>query len=199
MQGFNAIRLFFNHESIVQNRRIPEHITSCGFDCGYPTGDTDYNHVKYAPELINTTQVGMFKRIAQAAAQRHMLIMLVAVKCTPRSKRKQPPGGLWYEPTFPEARVLRSWNAIAAGLCDQWNVFAMDLQNEPWAASWGDGSAALDWSSAASRLGRNLQRQCARWLLFVEGVGNTPGAHGVSWEHNRLPFWGENFRGECHV
>ena len=194
-QGFNAIRLFFNHESIHQNHRIPEHITGCGFNCGYSTGSTDYNHVKYAPELIGVTQLDMFKKIAQAAAKRHILVMLVAIQCTPRSERKKKPGGLWYEPGFPESRVIEVWNTIAEGLCDQWNIFAMDLQNEPWAASWGDGSNSLDWSRAASRIGRAVHAKCPRWLLFVEGVGNVPGANGKSWGENRLPFWGENFRG----
>jgi len=186
-QGFNAIRLFFNHESIVENKLIPEHITGWG--------STDYNHVKYAPELIGTTQVGMFKKIARAAAKRYILVMLVSIKCTPHSKRHEKPGGLWYEPTFPESRVLQSWTTIARELCSQWNIFAMDLQNEPWAASWGDGSADTDWVLGASRLGNNLQTHCSRWLLFVEGVGNKPGANGKSWEENRIPFWGENFRG----
>ena len=106
-------------------------------------------------------------------------------QCTPRSERHKAPGGLWYEPGFPESRVIEVWNKISEGLCDQWNVFAMDLQNEPWAASWGDGSANLDWSRAASRIGRAVQAKCPRWLLFVEGVGNFPGASGKSWEQVR--------------
>ena len=215
--GFNSVRLFFNHESILQNRRIPASIGGYGY--------TDAHHVLEAPELIGETQVGMVRRIAEAAAEYHILLMPVAIKGHPKTRRDRAPAGLWYEPGtsfstsfgmtertacgmhshlaacagryepgMSEHDVMRAWEKLAAGLCRQWNVFAVDLQNEPWAASWGDGSAK-DWSKAAGRLGSHILSKCARWLILVEGVGNLPGAANVAWADNRLPFWGENLRG----
>lgn len=77
----------FNHDSIIQNGIVPASIE------GY--GDTDLNHLKFAPEIINSTQLGMFRKIAQAAAKRHILVMLVAIKCYANSTRSKKPGGLW--------------------------------------------------------------------------------------------------------
>ena len=80
-----------------RSSQIPQHIRGWG--------DTDYHHIKHAPELKGVTQLGMFHQIARAAAKRHILIMMVAVACSPRSKRKEKPGGLWYDPDFSEKQV----------------------------------------------------------------------------------------------
>ena len=54
-----------------------------------------------------------------------------------------------------------------------------DLQNEPHSASWGKGDERTDWGHAAERIGNHVLSQCARWLIFVEGVGYHPGAPGM--------------------
>ena len=41
-----------------------------------------------------------------------------------------PGDGLWFDSVVTEERVLQSWTKIAHKLCSQWNVFAVDLQNE---------------------------------------------------------------------
>lgn len=51
-----------------------------------------------------------------------------------------------------------------------WNVFGVDLNNEPHgAASWGDGSAT-DWRLGAERLAAVVLEANPRLLVFVEGV-----------------------------
>jgi hypothetical protein len=79
--------------------------------------------------------------------------------------------------------VQRSWAHIADVLCSQWNVIGVDLQSQPFRASWdspGKGpptfNPATDWNAAATRLGNFVLSKCPRWLVFVEGVGETPGA-----------------------
>ena len=68
-----------------------------------------------------------------------------------------PGDGLWYSERVSEAKVMQSWDTLAAALCAQWNVFAVDLQNEPHAASWGKGLGdASDWGHAAERLGDHV-------------------------------------------
>lgn len=127
-----------------------------------------------APELAGMRYLEMFKKIAEVAADHGILIMMAAHRLNPKA---WPGNGLWYDAVTSEARVMQSWNAISQLLCGQWNVFAADLQNEPWASSWGkNGGLANDWGLAAQRLGDNVLRTCARWLIFVEGVGYEPGA-----------------------
>lgn len=41
---------------------------------------------------------------------------------------------MWYDGDIDERAVRRSWSMLGAALCGQWNVFAVDLQNEPHAA-----------------------------------------------------------------
>lgn len=82
---------------------------------------------------------------------------------------------------------------IATALCDEWNVFAVDLQNEPHAASWGFGSKT-DWDLGASRIGQHVNAQCSRWLIMVEGVGYTPGAPGGD-DATEGFWWGGNLVG----
>ena len=75
-----------------------------------------------------------------------------------------------YDSAIPEAKVLQSWDKIARALCSRWNVFAVDLQNEPHASSWAK-DPATDWNKAAERIGNHVLTQCPRWLIMVEGVG----------------------------
>ena len=72
----------------------------------------------------------------------------------------------------------------------------VDLVNEPHASSWGFGRPETDWDKAAARLGNHVLSQCSRWLVFVEGVGHTPGAPGANSKHHSAQiFWGENLVG----
>ena len=77
----------------------------------------------------------------------------------------------------------------ADALCQEWNVFAVDLQNEPYLSSWGSGNPSTDWSIGAQVLGDHVLSKCPRWLIMVEGVSDKPGVTGAN---NRGHFWGEN-------
>ena len=137
----------------------------------------------------------MFQRIADVAAQYGILIMMA---CHRLNKDAWPGGGLWYDKVVTEARVLQSWDRVADGLCGRWNVFAVDLQNEPHASSWGKNmGSGNDWGLAAGRLGNHVLTKCARWLVMVEGVGYKPGASGMDDPAAGI-WWGENLVGARH-
>ena len=107
----------------------------------------------------------------------------------------RPGDGLWYDKDVTEERVKESWSKLAAKLCGQWNVFAVDLQNEPHSSSWGkNGGEARDWGLAAGRLGNHVLQKCPRWMIFVEGVGFEPGAPGMDSGGAGI-WWGENLAG----
>jgi hypothetical protein len=131
----------------------------------------------------------MFAEIASQAAEYGLLVLIACHRTTPSA---WPGQGKWYDGKITEARVLQSWTKLAGTLCGHWNVFAADIQNEPWSASWGMGRGS-DWNVAASRIGNHVLGKCPRWLIFVEGVGHTPGAAGQ--QPNAGYWWGGNLVG----
>ena len=100
----------------------------------------------------------------------------------------------------PSPRTLlpleEAWRKLARRFCSHWNVFAADLFNEPWGASWGSNEPAHDWARYAARLGDLILAECPRWLVVIEGVG-TGGPTVQPADHTfcDLCFWGENFQG----
>lgn len=95
--GFNAIRLLFNHESILGDGRISA------------------AELSKAPELYGLSYLQMFRSIALQAGQRGIVVMMACHRLTPTA---WPGSGLWFDEQIDEARVLESWDKIASTLCD---------------------------------------------------------------------------------
>ena len=170
--GFNALRLPFNHQSMLNNDKI------------LLTGTSK------ARELRGLTYSEMFVAIAQKAAKYGILVMMTCHRTTPTA---WPGEGLWHDSHISERQALDSWSKVADALCSQWNVFAADLQNEPHTASWGKGRDT-DWDKAAARIGNHVLSRCPRWLIMVEGVGYKPGAPNAD-DPAQGFWWGENLVG----
>jgi len=66
------------------------------------------------------------------------------------------------------------WSSVASTLCNEWNLFAVDLMNEPHMGFWGSVESTsysdADWSAGAAKLGNSVLRACARLLIFVEAT-----------------------------
>ena len=169
---FNAIRLLFNHEHVLK--------------------DDIVETPQRERLLFQTRYVRMFAVIAREAAKRGILVLIACHRITHTA---WPGAGLWYDSAlgFSEARVLQSWDALASQLCDSWNIIGVDLVNEPHSSSWGKG-LPTDWNKAAERIGNHVHSRCARWLVFVEGVGYTPGAPGAD-DPGMGIWWGSNLVG----
>lgn len=179
---FNSLRLLFNHQMILSDEPLE------------PPNEEKYGKGApwEAPELANYRYIAMFKKIAEVAAEHGILVMMAAHRLGPAD---WPGNGLWYNGQITEARVRESWSKLAQAMChDSWNVFAVDLQNEPHKSSWAKGDTRTDWGRAAERLGDHVLSQCARWLIFVEGVGYEPGAKGMDASGDGI-WWGENLYG----
>jgi hypothetical protein len=53
-------------------------------------------------------------------------------------------------------------------------VFAADLKNEPFSATWGTG-ADTDWNKGSARIANAIASSVSsRFLMFVEGTANSP-------------------------
>jgi len=91
--------------------------------------------------------------------------------------------------------VLAAWDVLLARFASKWNVFALDLKNEPHgSASWGNDNNATDWNHAAERFINHFARSHPefRGLFLVEGTeSHATGQDPNSPNH----FWGENLEG----
>ncbi|KAL3923959.1 MAG: hypothetical protein SGPRY_004061 [Prymnesium sp.] len=174
---FNAIRLLFNHKAVLDDAVV----------------DPSWPNAHSVTRAGQNTYLQMFLAISKIAARHGLLVMMA---CHRLDSTSWPGKGLWYDNSIgiDEQAVMRSWRKIAAELCAQWNVFAVDIQNEPHASSWGKGmGVSSDWGKAAERLGNHILEQCSRWLIMVEGVGYDPGAPGT--DASMGIWWGENMYG----
>ena len=178
---FNAVRLLFNHQMILSDEPL-EPPNEEVYGVGAPWE---------APELAHFRYLEMFDKIAEVASDYGILILMAAHRLGPND---WPGNGLWYNGQITEEKVLQSWTKISEKLCGRWNVFAVDLQNEPHSSSWGKKTPATDWGHGAERLGDHVLSHCGRWLIFVEGVGYTPGAPGMDNSGAGI-WWGENLYG----
>ncbi|KAJ0411819.1 hypothetical protein ATCC90586_002972 [Pythium insidiosum] len=96
-------------------------------------------------------------------------------------------GPLWYNDAVPEPKFLDAIEILTTNLCskDYWNVMGIDLKNEPYLATWGDGSAT-DFRAGAKRIAARMHAGCPQWLGFVEGLYKT--GHKVEIDGESVPY-----------
>ena len=152
---FNAIRLGFNHQAVLEAKPVLH------FDASVE------------PSLQGKRYVESLVLIVQAAARHNILVTLMCGRLTPEDV---PGNGLWYSEKVPEEEVKHSWTQLARGLCGQWNVFAVDLFDEPHGTTWAGTDRSVNWHAASQRLGNHIHSLCSHWLIMVQG------ARSVSWE-----------------
>ena len=194
--GFNALRLLFNHEHVDSDPPTP------AYDL---RGGRNFNPW-LNPELLDTTYLEMLQVIVSKAAEHGILVLLACHRIRAfyndlpgeKSVHSEWPGdwdGLWYDPEWSEARVLKNWAKLSDAFCGAWNVLGADLMNEPHGGGWGRGGAQMDWRLGAQRLGNGVLRSCPRWLMLVEGVGY-PGVGAVGdGGPEGMYQWGEDLVG----
>ena len=149
--GFNAIRIPFSAELALEPGRVVR--------------------VAGEPELDNLGHLARLARFVDLAAQHNLLVML-------DMHRLRATGGiteLWYDGSTPYPRVLEAWYNVMDALVEKWNLFAVDIKNEPHgAATWGAGNPGTDWNRAAEDIANRIYGRYPQWhgLAFVEGVSN---------------------------
>ena len=95
--------------------------------------------------------------------------------------------GLWYDSTNSEAVVIQGWRKLADRYRKTWNVFAIDVKNEPFQATWGEDNLKTDFNKASERIGNAIIND-TNWLIFVEGTANSPPC-------SQGCFYGEDLQG----
>ncbi|KAG7389883.1 hypothetical protein PHYPSEUDO_009397 [Phytophthora pseudosyringae] len=80
-------------------------------------------------------------------------------------------GGLWYSDNITQSDFLDAVDTLTGDLCSKtyWNVIGLDLKNEPYEGTWGDGEDT-DWREGAQTIGNRMLKGCSNWMGFVEGI-----------------------------
>ena len=167
---FNAVRVAFNHQAVLESKPVLH------FDASVE------------PLLQGKRYVESLLLIARAAAKHNIIVAFVAGRLTPEDV---PGNGLWYSEKVPEEAVKHSWTQMARGLCSQWNVFAVDLFEEPHGTTWAGLERSVNWHAAAQRIGNHIQTLCSHWMIMVQGARNSPWESGSFYEMTP----GENLMG----
>jgi len=167
---------------LVLNDAVPSSIND------YCSNNHTCNH-----DIINKTSLQVLDRLVQAAADRGLLIMFDLHSFKAGTFMQD---GLWYDSSHPETMVLAGWDKLVARYKNQWNVFAMDVKNEPKDTTWGTGNTATDWNLAVERIGSHVAAN-TNWLVFAEGTANSPEClhdpYGTP--TGDACFWGEDLLG----
>ena len=113
--GFNAVRLSFSHEAVLQNAAI------------------DLPADSHMSEWSGLPFLGMLVEFVSELAARGMLVIMACGRVSATSSPESAEEGLWYNSAVSDAQILKSWESIASVLCTEWNVIGVDVQNEVFA------------------------------------------------------------------
>jgi len=79
------------------------------------------------------------------------------------------PDPLPYDDKTPFESVIQAWDVLSERMCNMWGIMGADLKNEPYNATWGDGTST-DWRLMAEILAETVTSKCPQWLIFVAGI-----------------------------
>ncbi|KAF0717830.1 Aste57867_2061 [Aphanomyces stellatus] len=148
---FNSVRMPLSVESILKNRAVPPMLVN----------------TKTNPTLDLTSYVGVLQSITKSLGQHSLSVMLSMHTLDVLNNA----GSLWYGKDFTEDQFLTAIDVLTKNLCsnEYWNILGIDLKNEPFAATWGDGEKK-DFKAGAERIAARMLKGCPNWLAFVEGI-----------------------------
>ena len=165
--GFNALRLPFSVK------------LALALDTTFPKP----GFIAADPSLAGLSCGQIMDKLVVECGKRGIVVML-------DQHRLDPDRGisdLWFDEGFEEPVVLLSWEVMVGRFKKYWNVFALDLKNEPHGCcTWGSGEAFTDWKAASERIIKFIAKNHPDFqgLFFVSGIWGG-GGH----------WWGGNLRG----
>jgi len=165
--GFNALRLPFSVKlALALDTTFPKR--------GFISAD---------PSLLGLSCGQIMDLLVVECGKRGILILLDQHRLDP----ERGISDLWFDEGYEEPVVLKSWEVMVGRYKKYWNVFALDLKNEPHGCcTWGSGEAFTDWKAASERIIKFIAQTHPDFfgLFFVSGIWGG-GGH----------WWGGNFRG----
>ncbi|KAF0714679.1 Aste57867_3754 [Aphanomyces stellatus] len=151
LNNFNSVRMPLCLENILENKpleaNIINRVTNRALDM------SSYIH------LLQSIVKGLGYRSISVLISMHTL------------NRMNDAGSLWYGKGFTEDQFMTAIDVLTKNLCSDtyWNILGIDVKNEPFAGSWGDGEKA-DFKAGAERIAARMLRGCPKWMAFVEGI-----------------------------
>jgi len=94
-------------------------------------------HLSTYRYLAGRSYVEVIRSLARTAARHGILFTLANHRLTLGSNPGGKKSGLWYNDDVPLKEVKRAWSILAEALCAEWGVVGVDVQNEPFLATWG--------------------------------------------------------------
>lgn len=149
--GYNTIRIPYSSVAIQPNF--------------VPKGIND----RLNPDLAGLTSLQVLDRIVAECHRLGLKVILDRHRINPYTV---PP--LWYDSTYSTDQWIADWVRLAERYRGNDAVIGFDLDNEPYAATWGTGDPRTDWRLAATRAGDTILAANPYLLIFVQGVGNAP-------------------------
>jgi endoglucanase len=103
------------------------------------------------------------------------IVILLDMHCLDTGGTNDSP--LWFNSKFSEKDALAGWTKMAKRYKDQWNVFAIDVFNEPFGGTWAEGKPT-DMDAFAVKAAAAVHED-TDWLIFVEGTFKSPNCSKV--------------------
>ncbi|OQR97154.1 cell 5A endo-1,4-betaglucanase [Achlya hypogyna] len=140
-----------------------------------------------------STYMSTIASLTRSLAYRNISVLLDLHTLTPTVN-----GGWPWSPGTPytQAAFLEAVDALTAALCEDtfWNIIGVDVKNEPYLATWGDGGST-DFRLMAAIIGNRVLKGCSNWLVFVEGISS---AQTLTVDNSTFSFfdwWGGGLEG----
>jgi aryl-phospho-beta-D-glucosidase BglC (GH1 family) len=163
--GFNTVRIPFANQ-MLREGATANSITTYGAD---PYDGTNPMNA----DLQGLSPLGILDRVIDAAREVGLKVMLDNHSREADGYMEEK---LWYTEKTPEQQWIEDWRMLAHRYLGNTTVVAFDLNNEPHGeATWGTGSEATDWNSAAERCGNAVLEVNPDVLIVVEGVEKVGG------------------------
>ena len=136
----------------------------------------DAPHERVADDPKNTLSALQYLDFLISECATRGIVVLLDMHCLDTKGTNQSP--VWFNSQFSEQDALDGWTAMAKRYKNQWNVFAIDVFNEPFGGTWAEGKPT-DMDAFATKVGAAVAAQGADWLIFVEGTFKSPNCSKV--------------------
>eukprot|EP01133_Synstelium_polycarpum_P007243 gene7243-8420_t len=121
------------------------------------------------PGLQGKDAVGVLEYLVAACANRGILVCLEQH----RFNNSEYIPGLWYDSIYTEKVSIDTWITLVQRLEKYWNLWALDIKNEPHGlASWGTGNMTTDWDAAFVRISNAILDASTSFkgVVMIQGI-----------------------------